>query len=1016
MTTTARSVPVRADPAPPSARRPYLAVIALALLTGLLGIAAVLAPVDADDPVLSWPRAGQAPTSTVVPLSPYRPLELRAEIPCAALAALDATGGGEVLRTLPASVDATLGAGLVVAAAGGSVTVDSSGQRLLTEPLAGSGCGYTVVADADGTRVLRDGEVVADRPGLLPPQVAELETGAEGRPEAAGLTVELHTDARYQSTPSPLKTALLVAHGLALAALAVAAWRAWPGHGPRPARPRPSPADAVVLVVSAAWAVLGPVNIDDSWYLLMARGAQASGYIGNYIYQFNVTENPFAAAQYAMQAWGGVGGWNLLWMRMLPLAYGLATYVLLRVLLASALGRVGSRPAVPWALAGAHLLWFLAYGITLRPETAIVVLSAAVLLLVERARARESIGLLAAATAAAALAMTVSPTGLVAVAPLVLALPWFLRWFRAAAPVPRVASVLLALASASVVVPVGFADASLGDVLESVAVHRWYYRQHPWYDEFVHYGALLAQTDTGAWGKRLPVLLSLAVIALGLLAVGRTRGTGGPTARLLASATLVTALALASMAFTPTKWVNHFGAVAAPATLLLAVALLRSPVPRRSGTAPAAVGVALAVTAAAVSYAGPNLWRPYADWGQPFGNHADVSNPLQISLTTPGVGPLNLRDPVLWLAVAGAAVLLVRRVRRPLGLTPDRAVLGVALAGGVALLLAVFSLAPIRQAPGASVASMNLDVLAGDGCGFADAVSVLDGTGPGLRPPLGDAVLDGDMTVGVPPARDPVPIAPESRTWHTDVPAGAGTGTVTTPWYPIPDGQPTDALVVASTGDLREGQEVTLEFAAGPDLVPVARTEFGPAGMQADWVDRLVALDDLDAPERPTAVRVVARDGLTGADTWLGVSAPRLAVAQPVSELTAGSPVFADQVSAVFWPCVDQIAVRHGLVEPPAFRLRVADGLEDATEGNAMFAPNGGTLVGIDRTARFVELPSTLDPPGGVATLGWGHVERVVYDHPVGAFDLTVGEVRRNGWTRLPTLVGEDYTGRIYIG
>ncbi|MDN5751046.1 MAG: arabinosyltransferase domain-containing protein, partial [Pseudonocardia sp.] len=718
--TTTRAAPVRVDPAPPPARRPFVAVVVLALVTGVLGIAAVLAPVVADDPVLTWPRAGEAPTSTVVPLAPYRPLELRARIPCAALQAVD----GEVLRTLPASVDATLGAGLVVAAQGGTVTGDSSGPGGHTAPLPGAGCAYTVVADADGTRVLRDGDVVADRPGLLPPQVAELETGAEGRPEAAGLAVEMHTDARYQSTPSPLKTALLVAHALALSALLVVAWRTWPGRGPGLVRPRPSPADAGVLVVSAAWAVLGPVNIDDGWYTLMARGAGASGYVGNYIYQFNVTENPFVLAQYAMQAWGQVGGWSLLWLRMLPLAYGLATYVLLRVLLATALGRVGARPAVPWALAGAHLLWFLAYGITLRPETVIVVLSAAVLLLVELARRRESVGVLAAAPAVAALAMTVSPTGLVAVAPLVLALPWFVRWFRAAAPVPRVASVLLALASASVVVPVGFADASLGDVLESIAVHRWYYRQHPWYDEFVHYGALLAQTDTGAWGKRLPVLLSLAVIALGLLAVGRTRGTGGPTARLLSAATLVTVLALASMVFTPTKWVNHFGAVAAPATLLLAVALLRSPVPRRAGTAPVAVGVAVAVGAAAVSYAGPNLWRPYGDWGQPFGNHADVSNPYQISLTTPGVGPLELRNPVLWLLVAGVAVLAVRRVRRPLGLTPDRAVLGVALAGGVALLLAVFTLAPIRQAPGASVASMNLDALTGDGCGFADSVSV----------------------------------------------------------------------------------------------------------------------------------------------------------------------------------------------------------------------------------------------------------------------------------------------------
>ncbi len=982
-----------------SGRRPVLLVVGLALLTVLLGIAAVLAPVDADDPLLTWPRAGEAPTSTVVPLVPYRPLELRAEVPCAALAAVD----GEVLRTLPSTVDAAFGTGLVVASSGGAVTVDSSGERLLDEPLT-AGCSYTVVADAAGTRVLRDGTVLVDRPGLLPPQVAEFETGAQGLPEAAGLAVELRTDARYQSTPTPLKIALLVAHGLALLALLVVAWRAWPGRGPGLTTPRPSPADAVVVAVSAAWTVLGPVNIDDAWYTLMARGAGASGYVGNHIYQFNVTENPFVLAQYAMQGWGQLGGWNLLWLRMLPLLYGLATYVLLRVLLATVLGRVAR--GAPWALAVAHLLWFLPYGITLRPETVIVVLSAVVLLLTELARRRESVGALAVATAVAALAMTVSPSALVAVAPLVLAMPWFVRWLRGAPVLHRVAAGLLAAACATTIVPVGFADATFGDVREAVAVHRWYYRQYAWYAEFEHYAALLDGADTGAWGKRLPVLLTLAVLACALLAVGRSRGTGGPTGRLLAASALLTALAMASLALTPTKWVNHFGAIAAPATVLLALALLRSPLPRRAGTGALAIGTAVAVTAAAVSFAGPNLWRPFADWGQPFGNHAELSTPFLLSRMAPGVGPLELRNPLLWLAVAALALLVARR--RPIGLTPDRAVLGVAAGGGVALMVLVFAVAPLSQAPGPSVASTNLAALGGDTCGFADAVTVLDSSGPGLGPPVGTAVTSGDMTAGRPPARDPVPAAPGAPTWHGDRDGGDGTGEVVTPWYPVPAGEPTDAIVVSATGDLRGGQEIALEFDTG------ARTELAPGLVEDGWVDRQVVLGELDA--RPTAVRASARDTLTGAGTWLAISAPRLAVARSVPELTAGAPVFADQVSAVFWPCVDQIEVRDGLVEAPAFRLRAGDGLEDAIERNAFFPDNGGTLVGVDRTAEFVELPSTLDPPGGAPMLAWGHVERLEYDHPPGAYDLTVGETRRDGWTRLPTLVGPDYTGRIFIG
>ena len=137
--------------------------------------------------------------------------------------------------------------------------------------------------------------------------------------------------------------------------------------------------------------------------------------------------------------------------------------------------------------------------------------------------------------------------------------------------------------------------------------------------------------------------------------------------------------------------------------------------------------------------------------------------------------------------------------------------------------------------------------------------------------------------------------------------------------------------------------------------------------------------------------------------------------------------VMSDRIAVMFEGEIAQLADPEVLYRKPATKrvadfigvmnflpARAGDGLEEAIEDNAFFAPNGGTLVGIDRTARFVELPSEL--PGGVATLGWGHVDRVVYDHPTGLFDLTVGTERRDGWTRLPTLVGEGYTGRGFIG
>jgi arabinosyltransferase B/arabinosyltransferase C len=154
---------------------------------------------------------------------------------------------------------------------------------------------------------------------------------------------------------------------------------------------------------------------------------------------------------------------------------------------------------------------------------------------------------------------------------------------------------------------------------------------------------------------------------------------------------------------------------------------------------------------------------------------------------------------------------------------------------------------------------------------------------------------------------------------------------------------------------------------------------------------------------------------LTGGSTC-GLADHVVVDGRPVTELIDGVPVFADQVSAALWPCADQIAVRHGIAEPPRVRLRAGDLLEGAIENNSVFVPNGGVLAGIDRTSGFVELPSALDPPPGSPMAQWGHVELVVPIHPPGGYDLTVGRAERAGWARLPTLSGVPYTGRTFIG
>jgi len=970
----------------------------------------MLAPVTADDPVVSWPPAGRQPVSTVVPLAPYRPLQVTATIPCATLRALQARpdGTGEALRTVPADVGTAPGEGLVVSAAQGVVTVTASGTEVVRQLLPSGPCTYRVIADAGGVRVLRDGTPAATQTGLLVPQVAELQTDAVT--QTSGLAVQLHTDARYQSRPTALKTALLIAHGLALLVLLVLGWRWWRGDRPGLVRPRLSWADAVVAVVSLAWVVLGPLNIDDSWYELMARNAMQSGYIGNAIYQFNVTENPFSASQYVLQAWGGLGGnWSLGWMRLVPLAYGLATYALVRVLVATVLGRVARQPIVPWAVVAAHLLWWLPYGMTLRPEPLIALGTAATFVLAELARRRRSVGVFASGVAVAAATVTASPTGVVAAAPLLLCLPWLWHWWRAADGPHRTAGALLTAAAASIVIPVSFADATLGDVLESVAVHRWYYWQYPWYAEYLHYANLLVADERGAWGKRLPVLLTLAVLLAVALGAGRRSGTSGRSGHLLTATATVTAFSLVLMTLTPTKWVNHFGAVATPATALLDTAMIRSPLPRRAGAAVAAIGSAGLVAAASVAFAGPNLWRPLSDWGQPFGNHVFIDTLYMQGLLAPHLGPLALRNPLLWLAVAAVGWWWLRG--------PARAVLVTATGLGVALMLVVFTIAPLRQYPGTSVALMNLRALTGRPCGLAESVQVLSDVRPGLGPPIGATTLTGDMRATPLPETAPVPGGAAGAVWHDDVPGGTGLGTISTAWYPLRGVDPARSwLVVPLRGTLTKAQRLELRVGAGDPHAPDhIRTVALPIDTtSAGWTEVAVALTGAGVAA-PTAVQVVADDRVAGPGSWLAVGQPRLTEPRPVTEVIAGRPVFADQVSAALWSCQRQIAVRDGLVQAPALALRTGDRMEDVIIHNPIVPDLGGVLLQVNRTTTVVELPSRLNPPG-MATLGWGHVDQLVYAHPVGVVELHITPVRRAGWTRLPTLTGQRYTGAAYFG
>ncbi|NYD38530.1 arabinosyltransferase domain-containing protein [Actinomycetospora corticicola] len=1038
--------PVRATEGPPRSTpgttvRSGWFLAALAAVTVLLGVAIPFAPVTADDPVVTWPKAGQPAASTSVPLVPYRPLAMTAEVPCQAL-----RGGGDALRTQPTSAG-TPGRGLTVSNSGGRVTVTSDGATLVDEVLPLTPCVYRFANDGTTTTLSRDGQQLYAAPGQAP-QVAELATDAPGTP---GLAATIHPDDRYSSVPSGLKLTLLILHVLALAATLVLAGRRWWGRGGHGfVRPRFHGADVAVGVVSAAWVILSPLQNDDSWYLLMARNAGATGYVGNQIYMFDTTENPFVGSQYLMSMWGSVGnwlgmpGWGLLWMRCLPLLLGLLTWFLLRGVLSTALGRIERRRWVPWTLLGAHLAWFLPYGMALRPEVFIVPVFAAVLLLAEIARRREAVGPLILATALAALSVTISPSGLVSAAPVVVTLPWLFRWLKTTSWRTRLGVVGAVIAAGTIAIPVGFGDATFGDVVEATGVHSWYYVTFPWYEEWAHYRTLI---ETGTWGRRLPVLLTLVLLVIVSIGSGRRGRSDGPIHAYTLSTAVTTAVALFLLALGPTKWVNHFGAIAAPGTLLLTLAMLQTPLPRRPGALVTGAGVALLTGATVLGFAGPNVWKPYSDRGQPFGKHLDPDmSMLDMEGLAPHIGPFFLRQFFWWIGLALLAALFVawrRRNRRPtFGITPDRAVLVPSVVMTALLMVAVMVYAPVIQAPGWSVAGAQLQALVGRPCQLSNSVEVMERTPADLGGPVTPAVATGDFALTQPgnggpdeapvPPPGPAPGGSGPELWHDAVTSdpnlpqqGTGLGTLTTGWYPVPAQSTATHVVVPVAGNDPNSQRIVLEFGYGPAAAPTRTTAVtvNPApGLTArQWQEVPVLLPG----ERPTAVRLVAEDRVAGPDTALAVAPPHLAAMQPVQSLVGpdsyghdpetGPPVFADQLSAVLWPCVNQVAVAHGIAPTPVVRLQAAENTPEFILTNPTYESWGGTMVQSERTWATVRIYSTVTA-GGPPTLQWGNVDRIVYDHPTDNYDLTVGSVIRSGLTRFPTLATEAYSGREYLG
>ncbi|ULP37542.1 arabinosyltransferase domain-containing protein [Mycolicibacterium rufum] len=929
----------------------------LALLVGLTGVVSGLvlpfAPVVTQTTSLVWPAPGQPTVSTTALVVPYRPQQLTVSLPCSAL-----RGPGTVLDT-----------------GGLSVTGDNDGAKLVLDgrdvqlpvpdPTAAD-CRARIEAADAGTSVIQADGRVTYLAGQPAPRVFGMRTDLDPA-AAAGLSVSAVITGPFATTPTTLKTVLVAVQVLsAVAALVLLGTIRLPRFR-RPRWHRLWLIDLAVIATFCAWAVIGPLAVDDGWATMIARNVAATGDPGNYYRWWNAAEVPFAFSQHLLAPLTEISIAPL-WMRVPSTVLAVATwFVLTRGVLGAALPALATTARMRLLAALCLLAAWLPFDLGTRPEAFVAVGLTTALAIAWRARGPAALGGLALVCA---LTVPVSPTGVLVVAPIVV----FAGRLRAAARRGarswrnRVAVAALVCGVGAVALTVIFADQTWDALVTATDWHRTFGPSLPWYDEPTRYRYLLQHDQQGSFAKRTPILVVAALVPLVVVLTLRGRERADAAARRLA---LVVVLMLVLFATGPSKWSYHLGAGAGVVAAFLTVTVVA--LARRARTADrrqagvAVAGAALLAGAVALAFAGPNAWWLPALYDVPW-----AWAPIR-----PAGVPLD--SPLLWAAVLAAGTLTAlwsvrRRATTVVALTPVVLTL-VAFGTMLAVLIGSFAAAPLRRSAG-SLAVANLHRIASTRvCGVADDIEVLpDGDVlTATEPSRGSAsfAVGAGYAPGAPP-----PDGPGSRdVWGSWTTGPQATGALVTPWFALPALSSNGVVALSVSGRTTDGNELALEFGRSSETgartlgtrTPVDRPAVDEEPSHPLW--RSIGVDAADVPPSADLVRIRAVDGRTDEQGWLAFTGPRLRSTVPLTAfLAANGPVLISWPQSFLFPCVHNIAaVSGGLAQTPRTvvespRPWFLDDRDPAI---------GGTFAGITVFPTLAEIPSRVI---GHPEIDWGSI------------------------------------------
>lgn len=765
----------------------------IAVISGLAGLILFLLtpflPVNQEQSSFSWPQDNDL-TSVNAPLMAYHPQDMDITLPIGEVRDLNGTQT-TVLSTVPNNAeDATL-RGLFVRSTPDGLDVvvrNSVALSVDTADLADlpADAQLRITSDANETRAWIPDATDSDGNALeggfgddIRPMLTGIFTEMTNTPENAaaaidaGLQVDVTVDSRFTSSPSMVKIAAMIL-GVIFTVISLTALHKIDILDRRTtARRRFFPAgwwrprwlDGVVGGVLVVWYFIGANTADDGYLLTMARSSIESGYMSNYYRWFGVSESPFGAPYYDLLAVMTHVSTSSIWMRLPVLIASFLTWMLLSREVLPRLGtKIGQRKVAHWTAAMVFLAFAMTYNNGLRPEPVIALGALLTWVCMERAIATGRLLPAAIGVIVAAFSLAAGPTGLMAVASILVALSGLIRIVVRRLPLLGAgegasrkkifgavsAQIAPFLAAGTAVLIAVFGDQTFASVMEAIGVRGPVGPSLSWYEEPTRYTELLKQTVDGSFPRRFSVLmmlLCLAVVIGSMLRNRRVPGTAhGPALRL----TMVVIGTMFFMTFTPTKWTHHFGVYAGIAAGLAALAAVAASTMAMRSARNRLIFLGGCLLLFAFTLAGTNGWWYISSFGVPWWDKTVQIAGIEMSTVTMILA--------LLVMLFGVIVGFLNDIREAKATTNDelrdidekeaaqaKRFAGVASAPIAVLtaIVVVFNLASLGKAvvgqwPAYTVGKGNLTSLTGDSCGLGGAALVEADTNDSFLEPIGD--------------------------------------------------------------------------------------------------------------------------------------------------------------------------------------------------------------------------------------------------------------------------------------